>query len=310
MVFLAICRWMFKFHCCTYPVCRFGFIRSSAVWRVAAGVSAGLAGCAGSGGRGADADVAAGSRVGEERHRLGEAGRGAIHRTGGCAHDAVVEDAVAAADRSLAVAERIPGEAEAGREVLPVVAPPFGGRLHGEVVGLAGGIEDVGGSQDSLLAVLLVRHGEEFPAQPDIQGQVMPDLPIVLREEAVLVEQEVAHARRAGGLKCGQVAVVGFRDRRDAAQQIVLHALEGGELRGGQAGRNQAGIENVSVGRAEGDVGIDAGVVEAVLRGEADLAAELEGVVAVDLGQVVGVFVDRGVAALRKGGERSAWSRC
>ncbi len=50
MVFLAICRWMFKLNCCTYPVCRFGFIRSRATWRVAAGVSAGLAGCAGSGG--------------------------------------------------------------------------------------------------------------------------------------------------------------------------------------------------------------------------------------------------------------------
>src|ERR1035441_7954197 len=41
---------MFRFICCTYPVFKFGFIRSSAVWRVAAGVSAGLAGCAGSGG--------------------------------------------------------------------------------------------------------------------------------------------------------------------------------------------------------------------------------------------------------------------
>src|ERR1035441_6937296 len=50
MVFLAICRWIFKFHCATYPVLRFGLIRSSATWRVAAGVSAGLEGCAGSGG--------------------------------------------------------------------------------------------------------------------------------------------------------------------------------------------------------------------------------------------------------------------
>src|ERR1035441_10697027 len=49
MVFLAICRWMFKFHCATYPVFKFGFIRSSAVCRVAAGVRAGLAGWAGSG---------------------------------------------------------------------------------------------------------------------------------------------------------------------------------------------------------------------------------------------------------------------
>ena len=72
---------------------------------------------------------------------------------------------------------------------------------------------------------------------------------------------------------------------------------------GGEAGRNQAGIENVTVSRAERDVRIDAGVVEAVLLGEAELAAELEGVAAVDLGDVVGEFVHGRVTALWKGGQ-------
>src|ERR1019366_1136564 len=56
---------------------------------------------------GADADIAAGSRIGEERNPLREGRRCAIHRTGSGPHNAVVEDTEAAADRRFSVAERI-----------------------------------------------------------------------------------------------------------------------------------------------------------------------------------------------------------
>ena len=68
-------------------------------------------------------------------------GSAAVHRTGCGADDAVVEDAVVAADGRLAVALRIPGEADARGEVIPVVVVPLAALLDGEVVDLAHGVE-------------------------------------------------------------------------------------------------------------------------------------------------------------------------
>jgi len=79
----------------------------------------------------------------------------------------------------------------------------------------------------------------------------------------------------------------------DTAGEIVVQTLERGELGGVQACRRGDGGRVSGRRGAEVPVWIDTSGVVAPLRGEAKLRARLDGVVALDLGDVVSVLVDR-----------------
>ena len=240
-----------------------------------------------------NAQVASRCLVRKHRHALCKARGVAIHRAGGGADDAVVEKAIIGPQGHLAVTFRIPCQAQTRREIVPVVVVPLAALLDGQVVDLAGRVEVRRLVQRAGLSVELIRHAAEVPTQTQVQGQIPRGLPIVLHEEAVFVKYEVAHTRRARRLPRGQVAVEALYDRPDAPEQVIVKPLENRKLRRIQPRRLHRWRRVARKRRAQAGVGIDARGVVSVLRRETDIAASLEGVVAANLGDVVGVLVDR-----------------
>ena len=110
----------------------------------------------------------------------------------------MVEDAVAAANRRLAIAEDVVGKTDTGHELLVLVIHAVdrearvtrehhAGRQarssrccgNGELGGARVG-RILGGAECGLVADLVVPGRKQFPAQAIIQGEAMIDLPTVL----------------------------------------------------------------------------------------------------------------------------------
>jgi hypothetical protein len=128
------------FHCCTYPVLEVGVDDIGDRVRTRIRQSQ-YRGCRlhGTGGAVPMRTSVPAAELGNRVEACEKPGVAPSTELGRGADGAVVEDSVAAADRGLAVAPRIPREAEARREAVVVVLDTnCDGRLDSEIVGLRG----------------------------------------------------------------------------------------------------------------------------------------------------------------------------
>ena len=210
-----------------------------------------------------------------ERGGVGHAG---IERVG-------EEDAQRAADDGFLVATRLPGEAEAGAEVVPIgvvdgVAPAVDAEeLHDAGRAADGvdlrGVEGVG-------AVGGIAHGGVgFPADAEVEREVAGDVPIVLGEAGEVGGAAVERLGFAGGEAGGE------------AEQHGRETVAGG------GGAGLAGGE-----QAEGEGAGGGGAIDFVVQRGPPFAAEFEAVLAADPADVIDdlILLNGELAAFLGGG--------
>ena len=171
----------------------------------------------------------------------GECGSRQIGQDGG-SHDeivdAVIGDAVVAANRRLAGAERIPGEAQRGPEIAQLVLEEFAGHPRHGVAGRAAGDHRLVGDED--VVIRRIGRQADLVTQAEIDGEVGTDLPGILGVHFVF---RVARIELEGAL--GPLVALGDEaavDLADAAQleidvRLEQAAVEGGIEIGGQSRR-------------------------------------------------------------------------
>ena len=142
-----------------------------------------------------------------DRNGLREARRAAVHRADGGADEPVVEDSVGPANGRLSIAADVPGKSEARSEVVPVVLVPGIVPGHLEIGDLRDAVHLVDLVEGAHEAVPLFGNAEKLPAQAQVQRQVPRDSPIVLEDEALLPDNLIPDAWRAGRLEVFEVAV-------------------------------------------------------------------------------------------------------
>ena len=107
--------------------------------------------------------------------------------------DAVIEDAVTAADGHLAFAKGIPGKADARAKVMVLRFPHAVDRAH-PCRRDAGRIKDAAIQICKLrdIPVNLARRAKPLPAKPEIQGQAAGSFPVILSEHGIIMTGVVA----------------------------------------------------------------------------------------------------------------------
>ena len=213
-----------------------------------------------------------------------------------------MEDAVGGTNRRLAVTPGIPSDADAGLDVgvVVLVHVAFGVAWpnQGEREGRGGGVEvleDVGE-----VAATLKGNSIELVTEPVREGDVPANLPAVLREDVVLVLNKFLVVR---GLTCSRlVEELRLKVAHRSSNQHPGEILNGAEVRGraGYVHRLQSRLsEAIEKKRLAGIEIVEAG------RGDiAEVSTELQGMVAFDVGDRIGVAGGSGMTQLRGGVEQ------
>ena len=146
-----------------------------------------------------------------------------------------VTERIAAANRSLAIAEDVPRKAEVGSEILPFAAIPGTARRRAcEVQGGIGEQGLLGGALQhgrQFERVGFIHHAGQLVAQAQRHGEVRQQLPLILRVEGVAVVEEVADEGGIGD-KSGRSAgdVEGLAIAIHIAAQGCQQRVGGGQI--------------------------------------------------------------------------------
>ena len=109
----------------------------------------------------------------------------------------IVEDAVAGAERSLALAERIPRQSQPRLEIVRIVCVKLAPGAGPTVWNVIGGVPMAADSGDWTDCRRVQRELRRTRSATQLQCQIVADLPGILKEKAVFVLDELSEVRRS-----------------------------------------------------------------------------------------------------------------